>query len=263
MKVAPFFTGIVLGIAAGFALAMALRKESPGTDSEQADTVSLAEKLSRENRQLSGETRQLREENLRLAGQVDKLQDRISAYEEAARQGQDLEAVEKARWIAFRLREYLGLFDLTGEQAAQIGEWEWEEKLYWDAFREKRQQPDPRRIPLTDRVRSILSPEQQEVYDAQLEAKAESMAQMGAQSILSRYPITLNLSEEQKDSIFQNLYRMHHQSTANEYMPVIYNLSKSEGIPYTEAQLILAGEDILNDDQMRLLREIISASPLD
>ncbi len=202
----------------------------------------------------------LEENNYSLSLRIAELEDLLEDYERIKREEEKDLIAAKKKEIEKRLKEYRALFELSPDQAHLIGEWEWELAKYWrEFFAGKRSGNDP--VPFVeDKVREILSPDQIEIYEAHLEAKHHSQAEFNAQAQLTRYPTTLNLSEEQKDELFLNLYDIQHKSTKADYEEGLKSYRDTGHYTPGAEYLLLAASGVLSEDQFEELEKTLRKS---
>ena len=197
----------------------------------------------------------LEENNYSLSLRIAELEELLEGYERIEREEEKALIAAKEKLITERLKEYRALFELSSDQAYLIGEWEWEHTKYWRDFHAgKRSADDP--VPFVeDKVREILSPDQLEIYEAHLEAKYQSGVELAANAQLTRYPTTLNLSEEQKDELFLNLYDIMHKSTKADYEDGLKSYRDTGHYTPGAEILLFAAREILSEDQFEELEE--------
>lgn len=191
-----------------------------------------------------------------LYQRIDELEATLAEYQDTEQRDHELMLEKKEKHVALRLARYNALFELSPEQARLIGEWEWEEHQAWQEFFSKGKQPSDDRPKLEERIMPILSPEQQEVYQAHLEEQAINSAELSAQARLSNYPVTLNLTDDQRNGLFQNLFYMIHADTREQFKDRQKEL-EMEGIYIPQnISLIMAAEGVLEPEQLKLLLEV-------
>ncbi len=196
----------------------------------------------------------LEKEVVSLYQQINELEAALAVYRDAEQRDQELIQEKKDTFLSGILPRYEALFELSSDQARMIGEWEWEKQLIWaESMRTGKRQDLPN---LEDRIMQILTPEQQEIYQAHLNEEARNIAELAAQSRLLQYPVTLNLTEDQKDALFQNHFYMLHNDSREQYSDRHKQL-ETEGLYIPQnIPLIMAAEDVLNSEQLDLLLEI-------
>ncbi len=202
----------------------------------------------------------LEENNYSLSLRIAELEDLLEDYERIKREEEKDLIAAKDKVVESRLKEYRALFELSPDQAHLIGEWEWENSKYWREFHSgKRSGNDP--IPyVEDKVREILSPDQLEIYEAHLEAKYQSGVELAANAQLTYYPTTLNLSEEQKDELFLNLYDIQHKSTKADYEEGLKSYRDTGHYTPGAEYLLLAASGVLSEDQFEELEKRLRRS---
>ena len=97
-------------------------------------------------------------------------------------------------------------------------------------------------------IKALLTPEQLEIYEVHLEERRNSMASTAATSTLGRYPVTLLLSEEQKDSIYENLHSYYHSDSNGEVREAVKSTLPEE-YKGADQVVIWAAKDILEEEQ--------------
>lgn len=260
--------GVLIGVPLGWFGRMMWSQEAPKTlDGEQLEVGTVqAERIEarvRDERIAAYQEKQIRgleERNAVLSREIAGLQARLDDYTQEETEAAEASKRERDRVVTTRLAEYRALFDLTPEQASAIGEWEWALAQYWREFHAgNRSAKDP--VPLVeDKVREILTPEQLEIYEAHLEAKHNNMVEVAAQANLSQYPTTLELSEEQKDGLYRNLYFMYHKSSSGEYVERLNAYRMEGGYKPGAEYLMLAAEGVLSEEQMDQLEDAVTSS---
>ena len=103
-------------------------------------------------------------------------------------------------------------------------------------------------IDLDAEIKALLTPDQLEIFEVHLEEKKNSTASIAATSTLGRYPVTLLLSDEQKDSIYENLYSYYHADQQDEVREAVKNTLPEE-YKGTDQALIWAAKDVLDEEQ--------------
>jgi len=88
--------------------------------------------------------------------------------------------------------------------------------------------------------------------------KANGEAENDAIRELAKYPVMLNLSEKQKDIIFQNLFKQNHPDTENKFKEK-YKISEDKSFSKDAQWMIWAAEDTLNKEQVDVLIRYLSA----
>lgn len=247
MKSFPFITCLVIGLWVGFFFGKNKPAEMAVEERKQSETARLVEDdASRENASLKEKIIHLEEElavfkseqaSRELKEQATK--EKFNAQKQAA----------KEKLTARLLKEFKGLFELTPEQAAQIGELAWESSQYWKKVHSgKFVTKDLPFIDYNAKIKALLTPEQLEIYEVHLEERRNSTASTGATATLGRYPVTLLLSEEQKDSLYENLYSYFHSDLNDEIREAVKNTVPEE-YKGTDRALIWAAKGIMEEEQ--------------
>ena len=247
MKSFPFIACLVIGLWVGFffgknkpvEVAVEERKQSEPTrsveDNASGEIASLNERIIFLEKELAVFQSEQASRDL----EEKKAKEKLNAREQAA----------KEKVIARRLQEFRGLFELTPEQAARIGELAWESSNYWKKVHAG--EIDIKKQPWIDvdaEIKALLTPDQLEIFEVHLEERKESMASLAATSTLASYPVTLLLSEEQKDSIFANLYSYHRSNQQDGIREAVKN-TMPEDYKGMDQALIWAAKDILEEEQ--------------
>lgn len=247
MKSFPFIVCLVIGLWAGFFLGKNYPAEVVVEERKQSEPArSVGDNASLEIASLKERIVHLEEElavfqSEQASRELEEkaAKEKLNAREQAA----------KEKVIARKLKEFKGLFDLTPEQAAQIGEIEWGSIKYWKqvgsgAMYVKGESA----FEVEAKIKALLTPEQLEIYEVHLEERKDSRASTAATSTLGRYPVTLLLSEEQKDSIYENLHSYYHSDSNSEIREAAKNTLPGE-YKGTDQALIWAAKDILEEEQ--------------
>ena len=98
---------------------------------------------------------------------------------------------------------------------------------------------------------AILNDDQLQIYEKHLIKKDNTNAEFMAYHMVNSYPVTLNLSEEQKDVLYQNLYQFKHSKTRSEFLERYEKLNSDYYNKDTQA-LIWAAEGVLSENQTRI-----------
>ena len=202
----------------------------------------------------------LEENNYSLSLRIAELEGLLEDYERIKREEEEALFAAKEELIETRLKEYSALFELSSDQAHLIGEWEWEQRKFWSDFHSgKRSADDP--VPnVEDKVREILSPDQLEIYEAHLDEKHHRDVELAAQGQLTFYPTTLNLSGEQKDELFLNLYDIQHKSTNADHEDGLKSYRDIGHYTPGAEYLLLAARGVLSEDQFEELEKSLRRS---
>ena len=240
MKSFPFIVCIVAGLYVGYFIGKNDSFEVPAENMKQTEAItSIDENAS--------------EEIGMLRTQIVGLENELAGFRSEQASAASKEQEAKENWIAQRLRKFNGLSDLTSDQSNQIGELEWESSKYWELIRAgKIKVKDHPPVDLDAAIMELLTPEQEEIYELHLEERKKSLASTGASSTLGRYPVTLLLSEAQKNSIYENLYSYFHPDLKGEVNGAIKNTLPGEYRGMDQA-LIWAAKDVLEEEQFLAL----------
>ena len=204
----------------------------------------------------------LEENNNSLSLRIAELERLLEDYEQIKREEEKDLIAAKEELIKKRLKEYSALFELSSEQAHLIGEWEWELGKYWKEFFSGKRSASADDPPpnVEDKVREILSPEQLEIYEAHVDAKHHSSVELTAQAQLAMYPTALNLSEDHKDELFNNLYYIHHKSTKADNEDGLKSY-RDTGLYTSGAEyLLFAARGVLSEVQFEELKKSLRKS---
>ena len=247
MKSFPFIVCLVIGLWVGFFFGKNKPVEVVVEERKQAEPIrSVEDTASREIASLNERIIHLEEELAVFQSE----QASRELEEKAAKEKFDArEQAAKEKIIARSLQEFKGLFDLTPEQAAKIGELVWESSNYWKKVHAG--EIDIKKQPWIDvdaEIKALLTPYQLEIFEVHLEEKKNSTASIVVTTTMRRYPVTLLLSEEQKDSIFANLYSYHRSGSNDEIREAVKNTLPEE-YKGTDQALIWAAKDILDEEQ--------------
>ena len=244
MKSFPFIVCMVIGLWVGYYLGIQKTTETPKVADMPAPKESDRELM-----------KSFQDENKTLRDRVTELETQLAGYQQQDAAALAKREREKAKLIERRLDELAPLFDLTEEQKRLIGEIEWKAREF--ITRMMAGERDPKLNPRVDKnalIREVLTPEQAEIYDAHLEERSERSAEMVAMSHLGRYPVTLILSDEQKDSLYERLHSYSHPDTRGE-LNQRWNELQNREYSRTDQQLIWAGEGVLDEEQMDALKQ--------
>ena len=157
MKSFPFIVCLVVGVWVGYFLGVKKSSEEPIEPLNQVDDVALEVKAPTADVSL-------------LKNKIVELERELTAFrsEQVSEESKALAAKEKL--ITQRLKQFKGLFELTPEQQARIGELEWEASLYWKQVHAGEINPkDQAPLDLDAAIMEVLTLEQSEVYEVHLE----------------------------------------------------------------------------------------------
>ena len=245
MKSFPFIVCMVIGLWVGYYLGIQKTAETPELSSETPTPKESEREL----------MKSFQDENKTLRDRVTELETRLADYQKQDAAALAKQEQERAQLIERRLRELAPLFDLTEEQKRKIGEIEWEARVFFEKLRAG--ELSVRERPFYDKdaeIAKVLTEEQGEIFEAHLLQRKDQMAEMVATSHLGRYPVTLVLSEEQKDALYERLHAYSHPETRGELNQRWKELQNRE-YSRTDQQLIWAGEGVLNEEQMDALKQ--------
>ena len=111
-----------------------------------------------------------------------------------------------------------------------------------------------------------MTDEQLPIYEDHLDHETDQSAEIRAIRYLGDYPITLNLSEEQKDIIYQNMYKYSHKETYRvAWDEVALFKAENDNIKWEKLdrngrRMIWAAEEILKEEQMDILMKSLIRS---
>ena len=258
MKSFPFIVCLAIGLWAGFFIGQKKPVRVTVEDRKQSETARLVEDdASREIASLNEKIFHLEKE---LANFKSEHASRELKEQAAKEKKNAQEQAAKEKIIARRLQEFKGLFDLTPEQAAQIGELAWESSQYWKKVHSG--EINIKKQPWMDvdaEIKALLTPEQLEIYEVHLEERKVSTASVMATTTLGQYPVTLLLSEEQKDSIYENLYSYFHAGQREEVKEALKDTLPGE-YKGTDQTLIWAAKETLEEEQYLALLQALKKS---
>ena len=247
MKSFPFIVCLVIGLWVGFFFGKNKPVEVVVEERKQSEPArSIGDNASREIASLNERIIHLEEE---LAVFQSEQASRELEEKAAKEKFNAREQAAKEKIIARSLQEFKGLFDLTPEQAAKIGELAWESSNYWKKVHAG--EIDIKKQPWIDvdaEIKALLTPDQLEIFEVHLEEKKNSTASIVVTTTMRRYPVTLLLSEEQKDSIYANLYS-YHRSGSNDEVREAVKSTLPEEYKGTDQALIWAAKDVLDEEQ--------------
>ena len=257
MKSFPFIVCLVIGLWVGFFFGKNKPVEVVVEEKKQPETArSIGDNASREIASLNERIVHLEEE---LAVFQSEQASRELEEKEAKEKFDAREQAAKEKVIARKLKEFKGLFDLTPEQAAQIGEIEWGSIKYWKQVGSGAMYVQGESaFEVEAKIKALLTTEQLEIYEVHLEERKDSRASTAATSTLGRYPVTLLLSEEQKDSIYENLHSYYHADSDGEVREAVKNTFPEE-YKGADQVVIWAAKDILEEEQYLALLAALRA----
>ena len=223
MKLLAPALGLLLGFIFGFVSARTLQPDrSPAPSGMEPVVVQ------------STELKDLKAVNDNLQMEVESLRIELSNYERFTDEYESWLKEEEATYlkkknsyIAVRLKDYSSAIELEPWQEEKIGEIEWDAHEYWEAARGGKlnlgDHPPPE---IETLVRELLIEDQISAYEGLLEKKADNSAERRALMELQKISRKLDLTEDQKDQIYSNLYRFNHEDTRHE---VINRWNRLEG----------------------------------
>ena len=184
-----------------------------------------------------------------LQNKIDKLELKLSEitgenYSKEDKEKDPSLLIGKRKYIMVRLKQYRAILELTPYQEEQIGEWEWEHYLA-----HKRGESFPNKVEL---IKSILTDDELKIYEQDLRERDKVRTERSSSYRLAKYPVTLNLSEEQKDAIFENLHKYADSKTRAHIIIERRNEEKYKEFEPTTRVLIWAAEDVISDEQMEV-----------
>lgn len=193
-----------------------------------------------------------------LKDEVAELKARLSNFEYEEKRELDRAQEEKVKMIEFRLKEYEALFDLSDQQRELIGDVVWDNDQYWASVRAGK--VDSSKVPfpkLGDEIRKLLDTDQLELYEEHLDSRKSSVAEIASTAFLNTIPVTLSLSEEQKDQIYGNLYLTFHSDTQSEFNERWKALERHD-YDRNGQKLIWASEEVLTEEQLTILKKTLA-----
>jgi len=288
MKLSIYIVGIITGIVLFY-----LYFDSSTFDKSTLYQKQLKEKseevesVTHKNSTLVHEFDILREENTKLSLDVEHLQIQLSEYKSILNQKEKeehdhkltLELLEKEEALSPWFEAYSAVLNLTEEQQHQIGELKYELYLYrtsneydWRDFEDNKSYTSN----INKQIKSILSDEQNEAYETHANHLKSAGAKASVIRELGKYPASMNLTEKQKDFIFQNLYQLKYNSpgatTREEALEVFFKRqsdskykefhSKYKEFDRQEKNMIQASEEVLTEEQMEILIQSLKKSKL-
>jgi len=242
---------VVVGTAAGYTL-----YQTP----EIPEMIIVDEKgnLEAQHASLIAETEGLRETIATLKQTKNELESRLNKYTEKETEiNADLsEKVESM--VQRKLKVHKAIMVLTPEQERQISQWHWDSLSYWmsvfDGIVDVNDPSPMKTLNTEEKIKTILTDEQLMIYEAHLIKEDNETAETHAAIALSDYPITVSLSDEQKDALYQKLYQYEHRDSNDEILER-YNNLKNKQFEQHEQMLIWAAEDVISEEQMEILMD--------
>jgi hypothetical protein len=239
------FAGIAIGSIVTILASKNPQHEAVDIDQTEsaASTASVAT-----NPEKSKETASLREE-------VANLREKLSSYEAKESANQSELDAKKAKYIRFALQRYEALFDLSTQQKELIGELEWDSKVFWDDARGGKIDMSKAELPkMEENVSLLLTEHQNKIYQDHLDSQKDSSTELASTAFLSQIPVTLNLSDEQKDEVYKNLYVSLHPNTQAEFQKR-WDSSQDHEFDKTRQMIVWAAEETLTHDQLEKLKQ--------
>jgi len=164
----------------------------------------------------------LTDKNATLLNDISILESLLKKYAETEERDEETKHIaqldEKEIYINSVLQNYSINLELTEEQEQLIGEWEWELTEHWNRQVITSNTPiegplDTPPFSINERIKSILSDDQAQEFQLQLTQIENARTESQAIEQLGRYPASIHLTEEQKDHIYQNIYKYIHADT--------------------------------------------------
>jgi len=243
-----------LGFAAGIAVTCIFLREAAPTeaapeghlDNKQAQE---AADLKEEKAVMLQEINALREENVLQADKMAQVKNQVSKQEgEKA----DFANEEADRLVKHELDKIKAILTLTPQQHQNI-------EAFCRKFYTFYSDDDYDNGSMEKDIMSVLTGEQISIYEKHVTHKHDTYAAGYATSDLGKYPVTLSLSEDQKDAIYRNLYLYRHDDTREEIRKILGEYTeKIIDRPYVKtsrlaAVTIWAARDVLTEKQMEIL----------
>jgi len=222
-----------------------------------------AESVTHKNTEIVHQIDILTEENTKLSLDVGNLQIQLSEYKSIVNQKEEEELAHnlasKERFIKGTLKKYNSVLNLTEKQQYKIGEMEWKHNEYWKNYPKSKAGKRPP-SPLI-KIKSILSDEQYKAWKTHQNQQKNVTAESNATLVLGKYPASMNLTEEQKDFIFQNLFKSEHPATKGKYLKKLRD-SKYKEFGRNGKTMMIASEKVLTEEQMEILIQSLTNSKL-
>jgi len=200
------------------------------------------------------ESNALREENNLLAQTIFQLENKLSNYEKQKDEEHTKKLERVERMTKSKLSKIKAILELTPQQELMITEFvreKWTQGFIDKKFNLKRD--------VNIDIKSVLTDEQLPIYEEHLNQENDNNAVFVATMQLGDYPISLSLSEEQKDVIYQNVYKLTHRDTFLETDDAVekfieeYNKINNKRYSFGNMEMIWAAKDALSVEQMELL----------
>jgi len=264
MKILFYSLGIITGVGLSF-----LYFKSSTLGGSSRDQIQLMEKsekvesLTKKNTEIVRQNDILTEKNFTLSETNTNLELQVYGYKER-------DKAEKKKYsrspvtegdIKYKLRKYItGIgIKLTETQELKIREWVRKELEFWRmSWAERRNLKGSSPPNVIEQIKSILSDEQLDMYESHFVQKNNTMGEALASVLLGDYPQIVELSEEQKDLIYQNLYKISHPDTQKETIKIMAESMsdlKDTQIREHERMLLWAAEEVLSVEQIDILMQ--------
>jgi len=216
------------------------------------------ESVTQKNTEIVRQNDILTEESTELSLHVENLRIKLIEYKSIEKKEKDIKLAKKNRSLKKTLKKYNDILNLTEKQQQQIGELENSVYDYWQTTEEGQivSVPD-----ISDDIKSILSDEQNEAWEMHQNQKQNADVEAQAVNKLAKYPISMNLTEEQKDFIFQNLYESIHPDTRTKYA-IRLSHTEYKGFGITGKRMIHHAKEVLTEEQMEILIQSLKKSEL-
>jgi len=236
-----YLASLLAGLALGYLFSRETISNTPSpdktTDSNQIQGI---EHLIRENASLALEADALVEEMAALTQTISKLEIQLNKYVKSGDKKIDAKQTQDERYLKKKLKEYTTMLDLTPHQQNQVEGW----------LRE--------RVFIEESVKSILTDAQLQIYEKHLAHEKNVLAARGANYELNKYPVTINLSEDQKDLIYQNILisdNLYNMQQPKRHLNFTRRWKKLKEKPFNREnqELIWAAEDVISEEQMKAL----------
>lgn len=240
----------ILGLLSGITLCYLFILDSISSEPTPKDESNKLKFLLEENAALTREADSLIVENSALKKNNVELTHQLETFTREQKDRGNANITYHDFDVRNELKEYNTILALSTEQEEQIANWL--QNNHW-GFEWQRFHPA-----LTDNIKSILSDEQLDVYEKHLAQKADSEAATKATDLLGNYPVTMNLSENQKDIIYSTLYNLVHLDARknDELIMEIYTLKiddRNRRMSYDDNLLVWAAKETVSEEQMDAL----------
>ena len=263
MKISSYSLGLLSGILLTYLYYVsAVLVDSVNYKKQLIEKFKEAESVTQKNTEIIRKLDILTKEKSILSENNANLESQLNGYKEIENERSEKEKIsrlgkEKLR-IAYRLAEYTYGIKLTKTQEMQIREWIRDELDYLGMSQAERNNLNDSSPPnVIEQMKSILSDVQLQSYELHAIHLKNIRAEFLASSELGQYPSGIELSEEQKDIIYDNLYRSAHLDYAQEYYDKFDDLKNKE-IYGQGAKLIWAAQDLLTEEQMAILKQSLT-----